>query len=78
MDNNVAVPRDIDGSEFAAGPRSRQKKYEHRVAEAIRQGKYGKMIWAELARDYNAAIANVLTLWHQVDSHFSKGPRPLH
>jgi hypothetical protein len=56
----------------------RQKKYERLVSEAIEQHRYWDMIWAELARDYNAAIANVLFLWRQVDSHFTKEPHTRH
>lgn len=58
-------------SPSADSPRARQKKYERRVSEAIEQHRYWNMIWAELARDYNAAVANVLFLWRQVDSHFA-------
>lgn len=70
MDRDVAH-EERKGALFAAGPRARQRKYEAEVAEAIRHGHYARMLWAELARDYNATIANVLMLWHQVDSHFT-------
>lgn len=71
MDSDVARILTDQRAQFASGPRARQKKYEGRVSEAIAQGHYGQMVWAELARDYNAAIATILTLWHQVDSNFS-------
>lgn len=71
MDSDVARILTDQRAQFASGPRGRQRKYEVQVSEAIAQGHYGKMVWAELARDYNAAIATVLTLWHQVDSNFS-------
>jgi hypothetical protein len=71
MDSDVARILTDQRAQFASGPRARQKKYESLVSEAIAQGHYGQMVWAELARDYNAAIATVLTLWHQVDSNFS-------
>lgn len=66
MDSNFS------GTEHSAAdtPRTRQMKYEARVSEAIAQHKFWEMCWAELARDYNAAVANVLYLWRQVDSHF--------
>ena len=52
------------------GPRARQLKYEARVSEAIEQHRFWDMCWAELARDYNSAVANVLYLWRQVDTSF--------
>ncbi|HUO98627.1 MAG TPA: hypothetical protein VMU01_08150 [Rhizomicrobium sp.] len=53
-------------------PRLRQMKYEQQVSLAIAQGRYWDMLWAELARDYNAAMAGVLRMWRQVDTHFSR------
>ncbi len=40
-------------------PRARQIKYEALVSQAIEQGRFWDMVWAELARDYNAAIQRV-------------------
>ena len=71
-DMHRRVPVKAEGESRAAeSPRARQRKYEAQVAEAIEQRRYGKMLWAELARDYNAAIAGVLILWRQVDSTFT-------
>ncbi len=53
-------------------PHARQMKYQSRVHDAIEHGRYWDMIWSELARDYNAAIANVLHLWRGVDTHYSE------
>ena len=66
----------FDLSEAPDTPLARQRKYEHRVTQAIRDSRFWAMLWAELARDFNAVIANILHLWRQVDSHFtSRTPR---
>ncbi len=57
-------------------PRDRQKKYEAQVSQAIADGHFAKMLWAELARDYNAAIANILHMWRQVDVHYAANQSP--
>ncbi len=60
----------INADDAEQTPRARQKKYEARVSQAIAQGHFGRMLWAELARDYNATVANILHLWTQVDAHY--------
>jgi serine acetyltransferase len=53
-------------------PRARQKKYEQRALEAIAAHRFWDMLWAELARDYNATVMNILQMWRNVDVHFQE------
>lgn len=57
-------------------PKVRQKKYEHLARQAIEEHRFWDMLWAELARDYNATLMNILQMWRSVDSHFHDHSRP--
>lgn len=78
MDSN---PTDAFVNQDAARdtPRTRHKKYEQRAARAIAEHRFWDMLWAELARDYNGTVMNILQMWRSVDSHFhahSRRPPP--
>lgn len=75
MDSN---PSDAFVSQDAARdtPRTRHKKYEQRAAQAIADRRFWDMLWAELARDYNASVMNLLQMWRSVDSHFHDHTHP--
>lgn len=61
----------VEAPAAASALRARQHKYEVLADDAIAHHQFWRMLWAELARDYNAALANVFLLWGNVDAHFS-------
>ncbi len=65
-----------DASLPADMPRARQKKYELLATQAIEEHRFWDMLWAELARDYNATLMNILQMWRSVDSHFHDHTHP--
>jgi hypothetical protein len=50
-------------------PLARQRYYADKAVAAHTEHHFWHMLWFELARDYNASIANVGAFLHHLDSH---------
>jgi len=49
-------------------PLGRQHEYARKAAHAHETQHFWQMLWYELARDYNASIANVIALVRRLDA----------
>lgn len=55
-------------------PLARQRFYARKAAAADSEHHFWHMLWFELARDYNASLANVAEFLRKLDNHHSGPP----
>lgn len=77
MDSNFSH----DAIQPAPGtPHAQQREYARKAADADAQHHFWLMLWFEIARDYHASVAYVISLVHQLDDHHpgDSGPHSRH